>query len=499
MTGYEAFLQAGISLAPLGLEAGDRHSGYFCTPLGAEVIGWEGVDGIHCCFVEGFGEMVFAVNPMGLPGEWVHPIARNFEDLLRLLLSCGHLAPLEQAYGWDWAQFDQFLEENPPVPEQTAVLKRLKEAFSLSPMDAPYDYLRELQASFDYDRLTYSEECLEALPQPPQPAPPWRVTFESNFWGRYGRGHAGKEIPVDRTFSWGDVTWYVPAVYLCTAGIVVDLCARVPEEPIQAFLDKWRLRTEAGDFSLEERMQLETENPLNLDVAVSAVLNGKILRQKHGCGTFWVPVSCQEPDEASSPEVELVLDHYRLDRSYGWAIHRSALPWATRKKPLHVRDFRLCLERHPQDVPGPRFTVSGPGQTVPFTHPVTGEAHVLTVLDYEAEELDSAHFRDGSMVYPTHCATFTYQIEPELPKGSFRVQDCSSGDQPRPKEPSAQGDGPVAVFAITARSSPVTFTTAKAACSSLYFECPEAVQWRLVFRQKTAEDIELDLTEALED
>ena len=72
MTGYEAFLQAGISLAPLGLEAGDRHSGYFCTPLGAEVFGWEGVDGIHCCFVEGFGEMVFAVNPMSgstpLPG-----------------------------------------------------------------------------------------------------------------------------------------------------------------------------------------------------------------------------------------------------------------------------------------------------------------------------------------------------------------------------------------------------------------------------------------------
>ena len=114
MTGYEAFLQAGISLAPLGLEAGDRHSGYFCTPLGAEVIGWEGVDGIHCCFVEGFGEMVFAVNPMGLPGEWVHPIARDFEELLRLLLSCGHLAALEQAHGWDREQFDPFLKDDPP-------------------------------------------------------------------------------------------------------------------------------------------------------------------------------------------------------------------------------------------------------------------------------------------------------------------------------------------------------------------------------------------------
>lgn len=87
----------------------------FLHPLGAEVIGWEGVDGIHCCFVEGFGEMVFAVNPMGLPGDWVHPIARDFEELLRLLLSCGHLAALEQAHGWDREQFDQFLKDDPPA------------------------------------------------------------------------------------------------------------------------------------------------------------------------------------------------------------------------------------------------------------------------------------------------------------------------------------------------------------------------------------------------
>ena len=498
MIGYERFLQAGISLAPLGLEAGDRHSGYFCTPIGAEVIGWEGVDGIHCCFVEGFGEMVFAVNPMGLPGEWVHPIARDFEELLRLLLSCGHLAALEQAHNWDREQFDQFLEDNPPGPEQAAVLERLKEAFSLSPVEDPYGCLQELQASFDYDKLTYSEECLESLPQLPQPSPPWRVTFESNFWGRYGQGHAGKEIPVGRTFSWGGVTWYVPAVYLCTAGIVVDLCAQVPEEPIRAFLDKWRTRMEDEDFSLEERVQLSAENPLNLDVAVSAVLNGKVLRQKHGCGTFWTPASCQGPEETSSPEVELVLDHYRLDRSYGWAIQRFALSWATRKKPLHIRSFRLCLERRPQDVPGPRFTVSGPEQTVPFTHPVTGVEHVLTVQACEAEKLDSALFQDDSMDYPTYCATFTYQITPELPADSFHVWDCSPGDSPRPKA-GAQADGPIGVSVIGGASGPTAFTASKAACSSLYFERPEAVQWRLVFRQKPAEDIEIDLTEALED
>ena len=498
MITYRAFRQAGIDLALLGLEAGEQSSEYFCTPIGAEVIGWEGVDGIHCCFVEGFGEMVFAVNPMGLPGEWVHPAARNFEDLLRLLLSCGHLSAPEQAHGWDREQFDRFLEENPPQPEQSAVLAQLEEAFSLSPMEDPYGYLRELQASFDCDRLTYREECLDALPRPAQPAPPWKVTFEGNFWGRYGQGHAGKEIPVGRTFSWGGVMWYVPAVYLCTAGVVVDLCAQVPEEPIRAFLDKWRPRLEAGEPSPEDRERLEAENPLNLDVKVSAVLNGKILRQKHGCGTFWTPASCQGPEETSSPEVELVLDHYRLDRSYGWAIQRFALSWATRKKPLHIRSFRLCLERQPQDVQGPQFTVCGPGQAVPFTHPLTGEEHILTVQACEAEKLDSALFRDDRMDYPTYCATFTYQITPELPAGSFHVWDCSPGDSPRPKA-GAQADGPIAISVIGGSSGPVAFTTAKAACSSLYFEKPEAVQWRLVFRQKPAEDIEIDLTEALED
>lgn len=103
------------------------------------------------------------------------------------------------------------------------------------------------------------------------------------------------------------------------------------------------------------------------------------------------------------------------------------------------------------------------------------------------------------MVYPTHCAVFTYQIDPNLPEWAFRVQDCSSGDQPRPKETNTQGDGPVGVFAISARSSPVAFTGSRTACSSLYFERPEAVQWRLVFRQKLAEDIDIDLTEALAD
>ena len=51
------------NLAPLGVERGEGEL-YFCTPRGASMIGWEGADGIHYCFVRGCGGTVFAVSPM---------------------------------------------------------------------------------------------------------------------------------------------------------------------------------------------------------------------------------------------------------------------------------------------------------------------------------------------------------------------------------------------------------------------------------------------------
>ena len=114
MTLYEKYKKLDIDFSQLSLEPGDTNGGYFCTPKGAEVIGWAGVDGIHCCFVKGFGEMVFAISPANSPGEYVHPLARSFEDFVRLLLACGGLAALEQAWMWNRGEFDAFLETYPP-------------------------------------------------------------------------------------------------------------------------------------------------------------------------------------------------------------------------------------------------------------------------------------------------------------------------------------------------------------------------------------------------
>ena len=117
---YQKFLRKNIDLSPLSVMRREDNDPYFCTPKGASIFGWAGVDGIHFCFVRGFGETVFAVSPMNGGKDCVHVIARDFSDFLRLLLATGDSAALEQAWQWDEAQFDAFLAENPLTDEQKA-------------------------------------------------------------------------------------------------------------------------------------------------------------------------------------------------------------------------------------------------------------------------------------------------------------------------------------------------------------------------------------------
>ena len=110
---------------------------YFCTPRGASIIGCAGVDGIHYCFVRGFGETVFAVSPMNAAPDFVHPLAKSFEDFLRLLLACGDAAALEQAWMLDKTQFESFLKENPATEDQKETLAEIAEKMKLTAMEHP--------------------------------------------------------------------------------------------------------------------------------------------------------------------------------------------------------------------------------------------------------------------------------------------------------------------------------------------------------------------------
>lgn len=520
MTLYQKYKQLDLDFSQLSLEPGDTRSDYFCTPLGAEVIGWTGVDGIHCCFVEGFGETVFAVNPSNLPGDYVHPLARTFEDFLRLILACGFDAA-EQAWMWNRGEFDGFLETYPPTPEQQTALDALAEGLGLTPMEDPYGYIRELQAGFDYTAIPYSEDYYDLVPPPPPPPEPpeWKVYFENGFDSRHhGHDRPGREIPIGKSFPWGGRTWHVPAVYACGKGLVVDLCMEIAPEDLQTFLEKWRPDGQDRPLSPEDQERRDAESPMSVNYDPTVTVNGRVLKRRSGYGFGWVPDACRLLEERGSRqnwEAVWLLEHYGLDPERGWLFLRDSFPWATKTRPA-LKSLSLGLKRQPDPVPGPRFTVSKAGDCVEFTHPVTGEAHTLRVMEYEQQTADMFHM-PGEWDYPAHYAALSYVVEPELPWQSLTVRDCAQGDGPRMKprqEPDAMAaiggvDGPAAACSIGiigGSDGPTTILLAngrsgqpQAAFSSLYFDPPEQIEWRMVFYQKTVEDAEVELPLPLND
>lgn len=91
---FQKLLQTDIDLSSLGVERRTDNEPYFCTPKGASVFGWTGVDGIHFCFVRGFGGMVFAVSPANTFPNYVHPLAKIS------LIFCGYCLPAAMWQHW---------------------------------------------------------------------------------------------------------------------------------------------------------------------------------------------------------------------------------------------------------------------------------------------------------------------------------------------------------------------------------------------------------------
>lgn len=166
MDAYAQFLEQSIDLEPVGFLLDDDPLPYFCTPKDAVILGRAGVDGIHFCTIPDFGEMVFAVSPMNCAPDFVHPIAKDFTDFLRLLLSCKDTAALEQVWMWNEAQFTAFVAEIPLTEEVCDVLDALTEKLHLTPMKDPYRYLHDLQTSFDYSKIPFTEEYYETTGEP---------------------------------------------------------------------------------------------------------------------------------------------------------------------------------------------------------------------------------------------------------------------------------------------------------------------------------------------
>lgn len=80
------------------------------------------------------------------------------------LISCVCCLPVaivrhwNSSWQWNFEQFQAFLADNPPTEEQKTVLAQISRQTGLSPIEEPWQYLHELQNTFDYSKIKYTED-----------------------------------------------------------------------------------------------------------------------------------------------------------------------------------------------------------------------------------------------------------------------------------------------------------------------------------------------------
>lgn len=136
---------------------------FFCYPTNSRPIGFDGC--IMYCFIDGYGDMVFASSPESCADQNVYPLANNFEDFMRLILACGTSNPIEQIVWMDKERFEQHLQEEKKnrTQQQQGLIGLLARKLNLVPIDEPFDYVKNIQVDFDGRKIEYSDEYYDVM------------------------------------------------------------------------------------------------------------------------------------------------------------------------------------------------------------------------------------------------------------------------------------------------------------------------------------------------
>ena len=162
---YQRYRKLKIDGSYIGLEKGEEDGGYFCTPKGAKIIGWD--NGIHYCFIDGFEEIIFCVNPDTCCEYYVYPLAKNFKDFIGLILTTKNTNVMQQVILWDKAIYEEFINdpENIEYINSKKVLTALDKLRTLEvdEIEDPFEYIKNLQREFDYDKIEFTNEYYDTL------------------------------------------------------------------------------------------------------------------------------------------------------------------------------------------------------------------------------------------------------------------------------------------------------------------------------------------------
>ena len=309
----------------------------------------------------------------------------------------------------------------------------------------------------------------------------WIVTYRGGFMTN--AGPTCEEIKVEKTFVWGDERWHIPSVYVCDEGIVIDFCVERPPQLFKEYVNKWDLlHSRRDDFTREQLMQIENENPDNIEFDTEIRVNGKELCYKHDFSTYYVPQDCMPGYFGKDKAVKSAMEHYGLDTSIGWVIRRYVFGWEGFGSAIETLTIKL--------------------KSIVFNHPVTGTEHKLTVQECVCRKMEG-DCDDEGVEYPIFYTDLLYTLAPDLPENSFRMQDYNDGDDPRLKKAGQEKSQPAAMgYAAVVMLTPdndepeivnADGSTARihTSFSHFYFEPKENIEWYMIFNHKIMEDIDI--------
>lgn len=325
-----------------------------------------------------------------------------------------------------------------------------------------------------------------------------KVYFEGNFWGHSLKERAGKKVELNQSFEWDGCTWLLPAAYLCSKGLVVDLCKKIPKHRIQSLMEQWEEKAKHNQISPEEHELLEFDNPMSGLLHFKALINGRLTKGIRMCAVSWNPFRSEIEQEAK--EVSELVEEYQCDKEQGWQFTRATIPWPYQRRP---RRISLTLSFEPYTLPYPcglhfNFCIDDDSRQLQVRHPVSKQEYTLFISGMKSKLLPEKSFqRLGMYEYPKHFATLSYHYDNDTANTEFTIHDCAQGDPPRriteqERESGILGSA-ASVGIIGGVSAACTPDQEQYALSSLYFEPVRQIEWRISALITRGEALALEL------
>lgn len=338
-----------------------------------------------------------------------------------------------------------------------------------------------------------------------EPYPKWNVFFERRVVGNMDEEPAKSEIPINKTFMWANDMWQILSLYPFQQGIAIDVCKQIEPTAIRTFLDKWHYEdNDLTNISDEEMELMTTENPTDEDFIPQLQCDGIAMQWSSTSATGWNPLL--KEIEENSLDAAMTISHYSLSPESGWLICRLFFLYPNHSLAISSKhDLTLTLTQRELPVHGPHFCNLAVGDQISFINPTTKIMHTLKILDIIEEQLSNSNLRNQCWIIPTNVMRLNYSITPDLPKNSYQIRDCSHGDAPIERKLGvdqkeghsssnfassvilAASDGPTSIFVAGKDRSSSVHT----AYSSVYFEANKNIEWRMVFKHKIREDIQI--------